>query len=112
MSGSELEDLIAEAFRAMGYRVWVRRNHCDILAVRGSLAYLVECKNFALSRKEQILAVRQLNRNYARALEVLLREKVWASRVVKVLVAKGFSYHARGILQYTPQEFVEHIRRR
>ena len=111
MSGSELEDRVAEAFRQMGYRVWIRRNRCDILAVRGSLAYLVECKNYELSRKKQVLAVRQLNRNYTRALETLLRERIWVDRIVRVLVAKSFAYQARGILQFTPEEFLKHIRR-
>lgn len=111
MSGSELEDRVAEAFRRKGYMVWLRKNRCDILAVRGSVAYLVECKNYVLSNKQQRLAVRQLNRNYTKALEVLLKEKIWVEKVVKVLVANGFSYRARGILQYTPEEFLEHVER-
>ena len=58
--GSELEEKIAQAFLKMKYRVFLRRNRCDILAVRGKLAYLVECKNYILSKKEQKSAVRQL----------------------------------------------------
>ena len=109
--GSELEDKIAQAFRKMRYRVFLRRNRCDILAVRGRLAYLVECKNYSLSKKEQKLAVRQLNRNYTRALEILLQERIWVESIARVLVAKGFTYQARGILQFTPEEFLEHIER-
>ncbi|MGP3667046.1 MAG: restriction endonuclease [Candidatus Bathyarchaeota archaeon] len=111
MSGSELEERVAEAFRRRGYIVWLRKNKCDILAVRGSIAYLVECKNYVLSSKQQRLAVRQLNRNYTKALEILLRQRIWVDRVVKVLVANGFAYQARGILQYAPEEFIEHIER-
>lgn len=33
MSGTELEDKVAEAFERKGYVVFVRRNHCDVLAV-------------------------------------------------------------------------------
>ncbi|MCX8176627.1 MAG: restriction endonuclease [Candidatus Bathyarchaeota archaeon] len=109
LSGSELEDKVAEAFRRKGYMVWLRKNRCDILAVRDSIAYLVECKNYVLSSKQQRLAVRQLNRNYTKALEILLRQRVWVNRVLKVLVANGFAYQARGILQYTPEEFLEHV---
>jgi len=111
MSGTELEDRIAEAFEKRGYIVFKRKNHCDVLAVKPSMAvaYLVECKDYALSRKQQILAVRELNRNYTHALEVLLGNRLYAERVLRVLVAHGFSYHARGIYQYTPAEMVEHI---
>jgi hypothetical protein len=109
---SELENKVADTFRRMGYRVFLRCNRCDVLAVRGSLAYLVECKDYELSKKGQRLAVRQLNRNYTRALEILLKERIWANKVVKILVAKGFAYQARGVLQFKPEEFIEHIRRR
>jgi len=111
MSGSVLEDMIAEAFEKKGYIVFTRRNHCDVLAVRPdmSLAYLIECKDYALSRKQQVLAVRELNRNYTRALELLMQKHLCPEKILKVLVAKGFAYQARGILQYTPEPFIRHV---
>jgi len=111
MSGTELEDRVAEVFEKRGYIVFRRRNHCDVLAVKPNVAvaYLVECKDYALSKKQQILAVRELNRNYTHALEVLLENRLYAGRVLKVLVAHAFSYQARGIYQYTPAEIVKHI---
>jgi len=111
MSGTELEDRIAEAFGKRGYIVFKRKNHCDVLAVKPNMAvaYLVECKDYQLSKKQQILAVRELNRNYTYALEVLLENRLYAERILKVLVANAFSYQARGIYQYTPTEMVKHI---
>lgn len=110
-SGSLLEDAVAEAFKKKGYIVFVRRNHCDVLAVKPamSLAYLVECKDYVLSRKQQQLAVRELNRNYTHALELLIRKRLCPKKILKVLVAKGFAYQARGILQYTPKTFIQHV---
>lgn len=111
MSGSDLEDKLGEAFEKRGYIVFVRRNHCDVLAVKPdmSLAYIVECKNYVLSRKQQLLAVRELNRNYTYALEILLQKCLCPEKILRVLVAKGFTYHARGILQYKPENFIKHI---
>ena len=111
MSGTELEDRVAEAFEKQGYIVFKRKNHCDVLAVKPNMAvaYLVECKDYQLSRKQQILAVRELNRNYTHALEVLLENRLYAERILKVLVAKAFSYQARGIYQYTPADILRHI---
>jgi len=111
MSGTELEDRVAEGFEKKGYIVFRRRNHCDVLAVKPNMAvaYLVECKDYALSKKQQILAVRELNRNYTHALEVLLENRLYAVRILKVLVAHAFSYQARGIYQYTPEEIIKHI---
>ena len=47
MSGAELEDRVAEAFEKRGYIVSKRKNHCDVLAVKPSMAvaYLVECSS-------------------------------------------------------------------
>ena len=111
MSGAELEDRVVEAFEKLGYIVFKRKNHCDVLAVKPNVAvaYLVECKDYALSKKQQILAVRELNRNYTHALEVLLENRLYVERILKVLVAHAFSYHARGIYQYTPAEMINHI---
>ena len=111
MSGAALEDEVAEAFKRRGYIVFKRKNHCDVLAVRPdmALAYLVECKNYSLSRKRQRLAVRELNRNYTHALEILLKNRLHPETILKVLVAQGFSYQSRNILQYTPTEFIRHI---
>jgi hypothetical protein len=111
MSGTMLEDIVSRAFRKKGFIVFTRQNHCDVLAVKPdmSLAYLVECKDYVLSRKQQILAVRELNRNYTRALELLIKQRLHPERIVKVLIARGFAYQARGILQYTPERFIEHI---
>jgi len=111
MSGTELEDRIAETFKKRGYIVFRRKNHCDVLAVKPNVAvaYLVECKDYALSRKQQILAVRELNRNYTHALEVLLANRLYAEKILKVLVAQAFSYQTRGIYQYTPAEMLAHI---
>jgi len=111
MSGTVLEDAVADAFRKRGYIVFTRRNHCDVLAVKPdmTLAYLVECKDYALSSKQQVLAVRELNRNYTHALELLIQQRLCPEKVLKVLVAKGFSYQARGILQYTPETFIRHV---
>ncbi|MEM3641052.1 MAG: hypothetical protein QXH37_03925 [Candidatus Bathyarchaeia archaeon] len=111
MSGVFLEDTIAESFKKRGFIVFVRRNHCDVLAVKPdmSLAYLVECKDYVLSRKQQLLAVRELNRNYTHALELLIMERLCPERILKVLVAKGFTYQAKEVLQYTPETFIKHI---
>ncbi|MEA2089499.1 MAG: restriction endonuclease [Thermoproteota archaeon] len=111
MSGVELENQVAEAFQKQGYIVFKRTNHCDVLAVKPDLrlAYLVECKDYVLSKKQQRLAVRELNRNYTHALELLLRNRLFVEKILKVLVAQGFSYQARNILQYTPAAFVEHV---
>jgi hypothetical protein len=107
MSGTELEDRIAEAFEKRGYIVFKRRNHCDVLAVKPNMAvaYLVECKDYALSRKQQILAVRELNRNYTHALEVLLENRLYAERILRVLVAQAFSYQARAFISTLPQRW-------
>ncbi len=111
MSGTMLEDAVSEAFRKKGFIVFTRQNHCDVLAVKPdmTLAYLVECKDYVLSRKQQVLAVRELNRNYTHALELLIKQRLHPEKIVKVLVAKGFAYQARGILQYTPETFIAHI---
>lgn len=108
---SELEDKVAEAFRRKGFIVFVRKNHCDILAVdaQSELAYLVECKDYALSPKQQRLAVRELNRNYVRSLETLLANRLYVSKVLKFLVARGFSYQSRGVFQYTPNELLAKV---
>jgi len=66
-----------------------------------SLAYLVECKDYPLSHKQHLLAVRELNRNYTCALELLLQKHLCAEKILKVLVVRGFAYQAKGILQYT-----------
>jgi hypothetical protein len=111
MSGVELENQVAEVFDKQGYIVFKRTNHCDVLAVKPDLglAYLVECKDYVLSKKQQQLAVRELNRNYTHALELLLRKRLFAERILKVLVSKGFAYQARNIRQYTPAEFLAHV---
>lgn len=103
--------MVAEAFKKKGYIVFTRRNHCDVLAIKSdmSLAYLVECKDYALSHKQQVLAVRELNRNYTYALELLIQQRLFPEKILKVLVAKGFAYQARGILQYTPKKFIQHV---
>jgi len=111
LSGAVLEDQIAEAFEKQGYIVFRRKNHCDVLAVKPNmaLAYLVECKDYALSKKQQILAIRELNRNYTHGLELLIMNRLCPERVLKVLIAHGFSYQARKVYQYTPTEFLKHI---
>jgi len=111
LSGTLLEDQVAEAFKKRGYIVFTRRNHCDVLAIKPdmALAYLVECKDYELSQKQQKLAVRELNRNYTHALELLLETHLNPQRILKVLVARSFEYQARGIFQYTPEEFLQHI---
>lgn len=112
MSGSVLEDKIAEAFERQGYIVFLRRNYCDVLAVmpRAALAYLVECKDYSLSPKQQKLAVRELNRNYTHALELLIEKQLYVNKVLRVLVAQNFAYQARNVLQFTPEEFLNHIK--
>jgi len=72
------------------------------------LAFLVECKGYSLSRKEQLLAVRELNCNYTRGLELLLQKRLCPEKILKVLVARGFAYQAKGMLQYTPETFIQH----
>ncbi|MDW8040831.1 MAG: hypothetical protein RMJ03_05355 [Nitrososphaerota archaeon] len=111
MSGTVLEDKVSEAFRKKGFIVFTRQNHCDVLAIKPdmTLAYLVECKDYALSHKQQVLAVRELNRNYTHALELLIKHRLFPEKIVKVLVARGFAYQARGILQYTPETFIAHV---
>ncbi len=111
MSGTILEDMVAEAFKKKGYIVFTRKNHCDVLAVKSdmTLAYLVECKDYALSHKQQVLAVRELNRNYTHALELLIQQRLCPEKILKVLVAKAFAYQAKGILQYTPEKFIKHL---
>ncbi len=114
MGGTELEDRVAEAFRAQGYIVFTRRNHCDILAVKpnSALAYLIECKDYSLSQKQQKLAVRELNRNYTHALELLIANRLYAKTILRVLVAQGFAYRTRGIFQFTPEEIINHVKRK
>ena len=53
MSGTELEDRVAEPFEKRGYIVFRRKNHCDVLAVKPNMAvaYLVECRDYRLSKK-------------------------------------------------------------
>jgi len=111
MSGAELEDKVADTFERHGYIVFRRRNHCDVLAVKPdmTLAYLIECKDYQLSKKQQSLAVRELNRNYTYALEILKDTRLFPERILKVLVAHAFTYQSRGIFQYTPKEFLKHI---
>ena len=111
MSGVELEDMIAEAFKKQGYIVFKRKNHCDVLAVKPdmALAYLMECKDYQLSRKQQSLAVRELNRNYTHALELLKDKRLYPDKILRVLAAQAFSHQSRGVFQYTPTEFLEHI---
>jgi uncharacterized protein YjbK len=111
MSGVELKDMIAEGFEKQGYIVFTRKNHCDILAVKPdmALAYLIECKDYELSRKQQSLAVRELNQNYTYALELLKDHRLYPEKILRVLIAQAFSHHSRGILQCTPAEFLEHI---
>jgi hypothetical protein len=111
MSGAVLEDSVSEAFKKKGFLVFTRENHCDVLAVKPdmTLAYLIECKDYSLSRKQQILAVRELNRNYTHALELLIKQRLYPEKVLKVLVARGFAYQAKGILQYTPEKILNHI---
>lgn len=106
-----LEDMISEAFRKQGYIVFTRKNHCDVLAVKPdmALAYLIECKDYELSKKQQILAVRELNRNYTYALEILVKNKLFPQKILKVLVARGFAYKAKNIYQFTPEMFLKHI---
>jgi len=49
MSGTVLEDMVAEAFEKRGYIVFTRRNHCDVLA-RASQTTLF----FMLSTQESL----------------------------------------------------------
>ena len=110
--GVALENRIADAFEERGYIVFLLRNHIDVLAVRhDNHAYLVECKNYRLCRSQQMKAVKQLNRNLQYALEVLqdYRLSVNPKYITRVLVAQGFAYQSRGILQYNPEEFLNHI---
>ena len=111
MTGAALEDRVAEAFEKNGFIVFKRKNHCDVLAVKPNtaIAYLVECKDYKLSRKQQILAVRELNRNYTHALEILLENRLFAEKVLKILVAHAFAYQARDIYQYTPPDLLRHV---
>nr|NIP66704.1 hypothetical protein [Candidatus Bathyarchaeota archaeon]NIU80840.1 hypothetical protein [Candidatus Bathyarchaeota archaeon]NIV67472.1 hypothetical protein [Candidatus Bathyarchaeota archaeon]NIW16128.1 hypothetical protein [Candidatus Bathyarchaeota archaeon]NIW34118.1 hypothetical protein [Candidatus Bathyarchaeota archaeon] len=74
-----------------------------------TLAYLIECKDYSLSRKQQSLAVRELNRNYTHALELLNHKHLHPEKILRVLIAQAFSHRSRGILQYTPREFLRHI---
>lgn len=114
MSGAELEDRVAEVFRKAGYIVFVRKNHCDVLAVnpKSELAYLIECKDYELSPKQQRLAVRELNRNYTHALELLIANRLFVKMVLKALVARGFAYRAKGIFQFTQTSLERHIQSR
>ena len=111
LSGTLLEDIVSEAFKRRGFIVFTRQNHCDVLAVKPdmSLAYLVECKDYVLSRKQQILAIRKLNRNYTHALELLIKQRLCPEKILRVLVARGFAYQAKGVLQFTPEAFIGHI---
>ncbi len=58
--------------------VFTRMNRCNILAVKPDMdsAYLVECKDCELSPKQQCLAVRELDRNYVCALDLLLQMRL------------------------------------
>lgn len=81
MSGKALEDQVAEAFENNGFIVFKRKIHCDVLAVKPNAAgtYLVGYKDYKLSRKQQILTVRE-NRNYTHALEILLENRLFAEK--------------------------------
>jgi len=107
---SELENRVADLFKECGYYVMTRRNHCDVLAVKGNLAFLLECKNYSLTGKQQASAVRQLNRNYTHALELLLKLRFTINVVVKALVAESFHHQSRNILQFTYEELEDFVR--
>jgi len=94
--------------------VFARRNDCDVLVVENdmALAHLVEFKENRLSAKQQRSAAPALNQNYVHALELLLQTRLHPQKILWVLVAQGFSYRARNILQYTPTAFLKYIRNR
>jgi len=108
--GTTLEDTIARHLFNNGFIVFIRRNHCDIIAWRGGLAYVVECKSYDLSKKQQTKAVKQLNNNRKRAIKILDNMRLSSDIILKVLIANSFHHRSHGIYQYTPEEFIDHLR--
>lgn len=80
----------------------------------GTLAFVVECKNYKLNKHGQTLAVRQLNRNFPLVVEFLKRFR-WGEQdilIKKVLVAKRFHHFSDGFLHYTVKEIIKDIKER
>jgi len=42
-------------------------------------------------------------------LELLIKQRLCPEKILRVLVAKGFAYQAKGVLQFTPEAFIGHI---
>ncbi len=82
MSGAVYDGQIAESFEKQGYLVFKQKNNCEVFAVKSdmALAYIVGCKDYELTRKQQILAVRELNRNYTHGLELLIKNRLCAEK--------------------------------
>lgn len=111
LKGSDLENFISEALYNNGWIVFTRKNHCDILAWRFGLVYLIECKGYDLSKKQQTNAVKQLNNNIDNATNFLGKMDLSIQILMRILVAKSFHHNSYGIYQYTPKEFILHCRR-
>ena len=108
---SELENRVADLLRDRGFYVLTRQNHCDVLAIKHQVPFLVECKDYDLNKKQQAKAVRQLNRNYTYALETLIQLRLpVVLPVIKILVAKSFDHWSHNILQFTYEELEDFMR--
>jgi len=92
-----------------GYTTFTRVNGCDIIAWMRSLTYLIECKGYSLSPKQQFFAARQLNNNYKNAKSYLEKIGLRTEMIVKVLIAYKFSHFSKGVYQFTPEEFTNHM---
>lgn len=110
-----LEDKIANAFRDGGFWVFVRKNRIDVLAFTPdcSLGYVIECKNYELSRKQQQNAVQQLNREEYYARDICEYLGINVKYLLKILCAQSFHHGSfrYGIYQYTPSDLIEHALR-
>ena len=108
---SELENRVADLLRDRGFYVLTRQNHCDVLAIKHQVPFLIECKNYDLTSKQQAKAIRQLNRNYTYALETLLQLRLPVRLpVIKILVAKSFDHWSRNISLYTYEELEDFMK--
>jgi|GEM_PF-528483 len=111
LKGVELEDRIASVARENGFIVKVRWWNVDVVLIRGDTGFVVECKNYELSKGEQRKAIRQLRKNFERMLPMLCEKfNVKQKNVVPVLVANGFSYNSKYVLQFKPEEFINFLK--
>lgn len=104
-----MENIIGEYLNNNGWIVFTRTNYCDVVAWKSGIVYLIECKGYNLSKKQQINAIKELNNNLRRAKELLKRYNLEYDIFMRILVAPSFNHNSHGIYQYTPEDFIEPI---